>query len=209
MKLPLSLLGLVLLGVAPSIAAKAAPCDLYGKGWEPYNNRVLGIELCRPPKLVVQTVGRDIYILSQHATSLSMTLPELNRTGLLLNGNRVLGPNGYVAHIKVGRGDFAAANNAEQIFVKDRGEIRGGIGRFNNDPAQPIRVGGWAGYQSTIICSTTDAETGFHAASGMCLWVVASDGQHSFVLDTLGDPANASTASKIARSLRFSKTSAN
>lgn len=204
MKLPLSLFGLLLLGVAPSIAAKAGPCDSYGKNWEPYNNRRLGIEFCHPAKLFIQTVGRDIYILTQPAAADSMTPPEQNRTVLLLNGNRVLGPNGYVAHIKVGRGDFAAANNAEQIFIRDRGAIRAGIGRFNNDPAQPIRVGGWAGYQSTIICSTTDAETGFHAASGECLWVVASDGRHNFVLDTLGDHANAATAAKIARSLRFS-----
>lgn len=141
--------------------------------------------------------------MARSSESHARTTLSHNNADLILNGKRMLEPSNYVVHIKAARGDFAAANAQEKIFVNDKGVVRAGIGRFKNGPAQVAQFGGWVGYKAEIICSTSDPKTGFHAAGGQCLWVVGSDGQHNFVLDTLGAPTDASTAWQITKSLRL------
>lgn len=199
---PLKTLAIVLVGLLP-ITARATDCGFYGKYWKHYSNLQLGVSFCHPPKLLIQTEGQDIYVLTKPLAQHTTRSPSQNNTDLLFNGKRIVEPNDYVAHIKVAQGDFVAANHKENIFVAEKGVIRAGIGRFNNGPAQVVRTNGWSGYKSKITCSTSDPKTGFHAAGGECLWIVASDGQHNFVLDTLGAPSDVTPAWKIAKSLRL------
>lgn len=190
----------ILFGVLLPISAQASDC---GAQWKSYRNAELGIVFCHPIKLVVQTEGQDIYVLARRSGAHSKTVLSDKNRDLLFNGKRILVPSDYVAHIKLERGDFNAVNSREKIFIHDQGSIRAGIGRFNNGPVQVIRVSGWSGYQTEIICSTSDPKTGFHAAGGQCLWVMGSNGQHSFVLDTQGDPSDVTTAKKIVKTMRL------
>ena len=200
MNLRLKTLAIVLLGLLP-ITANATDCSFYGKNWQRFSNLQLGVSFCYPPKLLIKTEGQDIYVLTKPSAQHTKRLLSQNNTDLLFNGKRMLEPSNYVVHIKVARGDFNAANHKESIFVKDKGVVRPNIGRFGNGPAQAISGIGWFGYKAKISCSTTDSQTGFHAAGGECLWIVGSDGRHNFVLDTLGDPTDAILAWKIAKSL--------
>lgn len=190
----------ILLGILLPITAQASDC---GTQWKSYRNIELGIAFCHPDKHVVQTEGQDIYVLTRQTGAHSKTILSDKNRDLLFNGKRMLEPSDYVAHLKLERGDFNAVNSREKIFILDQGSIRAGIGRFKNGPARVIRVNGWSGYQTEIICSTSDPKTGFHAAGGQCLWVMGSNGQHSFVLDTLGAPSAVATAKKIVKTLRF------
>lgn len=190
----------ILFGALLTVSAQASDC---GSQWKSYRNTELGIAFCHPNKLVVQTEGQDIYVLTRRSGAHAKTILSHKNRDLLFNGKRMLEPNDYVVHIMMGRGDFIAANTQEKIFFYDKGAVRAGIGRFDNLPAKIVRFGSWSGYQSEIICSTSDPKTGFHAAGGQCLWVIGSDGQNNFVLDTLGDPSDVTTALKIVKSLRL------
>lgn len=190
-------------GLLLPLATIAAPCNTFGSSWKTYTNAELGVALCHPAQWVVQAEGKDIYVRKRPFPPLKPTLTRKNNVDLLLNGKRVLDPNDYIAHFRFGRGDFTAANNKEVIFIDDQGAVRAGIGRFNNPKALIARAHGWSGYKTEIVCSTIDPKNGFHAAGGQCLWIVASDGQRNFVLDTQGNPADISVSWKIAKSLRF------
>lgn len=190
----------ILFGMLLPISAQASDC---GTRWNSYRNTELGVAFCHPNKLIVQTEGQDIYVLTRRSGAHAKTILSQKNRDLLFNGKRILDPNDYVVHIKMGRGDLIAANSQEKIFFYDKGAVRAGIGRFDNLPAKIVRFGGWSGYQSEIICGTSDPITGFHAAGGQCLWVIGSDGQNNFVLDTLGDPSDVTTALKIVESLRM------
>lgn len=203
MKLPFKLFGVVLIVLLLPLAANASDCNLYGQKWKLYSNSKLGVTFCYPSKLVLQTEGQDIYVLRHRSAPHKKTILSHKNNDLLFNGKRMLEPNDYIGHIKIGAGDFLAANNKEKIFIYEKGVVRAGIGRFDNAPAKIVRTGNWAGYKSEIICSTSDPKTGFHAAGGQCLWIVGSDSQHYFVLDTLGDPSDATLAWKITKSLRL------
>lgn len=199
MQMPYKALAILFGGLLP-ISAQASDC---GAQWKSYRNAELGIVFCHPNKLVVQTEGQDIYVLARRSGAHAKTILSDKNRDILFNGKRILVPSDYVTHIKLERGDFNAVNSREKIFIHDQGSIRADIGRFNNGPARVIRVNGWSGYQTEIICSASDSKTGFHAAGGQCFWVMGSDGQHSFVLDTLGDPSAVATARKIVKTLRF------
>jgi|GEM_PF-4270527 len=191
------------LGSSLSALAMASDCRSYGNGWVSYANPDIGVQFCYPSKLIVQVEGSDIYIQKRWSGPHTKTILSQKNMDLLLNGKRLIEPNDYTLRIKVGRGDFIAANSKENIFIYEKGVVRVGIGRFDNSSAKVVRVGGWSGYKSEIICSTSDAKTGFHAAGGACLWVVGSDSRHNFVMDTLGDPDDATLAWRIAKSLRL------
>lgn len=190
----------ILFGILLPISGQASGC---GTQWKIYRNTELDIEFCHPDKLVVQIEGQGVYVLARRSGAHSKTILSDKNRDLLFNGKRMLEPSDYVAHIKLERGDFNSVNSREKIFIHNRGSIRAGIGRFHNAPARVIRFSGWSGYQTEIICSSSDPETGFHAAGGQCLWVLGSNGQHTFVLDTLGDPSDVTTAKKIVKTLRL------
>jgi len=59
-------------------------------------------------------------------------------------------------------------------------------GRFEPVPVERFTARGGQGLKATVTCGTEDAETGFHAAGGECLWAVVSDGTRSVVATTQG-----------------------
>lgn len=185
------------------LAVEAGSCVSHGSTWKSYSNPQLGVTFCHPAKLIVQIQDENIYVRKCQTSPLKPTTPRKNNVDLVLNGKRLSDPNDYIAHFRIGRGDFTAANSKEIIFIDDKSTIRAGIGRFNNPKARITKANGWSGYKTEIICSTSDPKTGFHAAGGQCLWVVGSDGQRNFVLDTQGNPADIPISWKIAKSLRF------
>lgn len=75
-------------------------------------------------------------------------------------------------------------------------------GRFEPVEVERITGSGWTGMRATITCGISDAETGFHAAGGECLYQVISNGQRSILITTDGihglDDATAATLSSIA-----------
>jgi len=188
-------------GLLIASAAEARDCEAVGHGWEPFLDTKLGVFFCRPPNLVAQVEGRDIYLLANPSGPHKPNLLTRNHVDLLLNGRRLLDPNDYAVHIKLGSGDFDAANAAERIFIDDQGVVRAGIGRFKNVAARYVSESTWVGYKTLIACSTSDPVTGFHAAGGDCLWIIGANGRQNFVLDTLGDPTDAKLAWKVAKSL--------
>ncbi len=153
----------------------------------------------------MQTEGQDIYLLNHWAVPRRNATPGKNNVELLLNGKRLVEPYDYLLRIKVGHGDFVAANSREGIFDCNKNSCRSNIGRFSPSKAKPVRGGGWEGHKVEISCSSEDSKTGFHAAGGVCLWVVGSDGQRNFVLNTLGEAANVRLARKVIKSLRLMK----
>jgi hypothetical protein len=74
-------------------------------------------------------------------------------------------------------------------------------GRFQPVEVQRITGQGWAGMRAVITCGISDADTGFHAAAGECLYQVMSDGQRSIPATTDGryglDDQTAATLSSI------------
>ena len=191
------------LGLLLPFLAIATPCTINGSSWNPYSNNELGVAFCYPSHLIVQTKGNDIYIQKQNSGSLKRSPSRKNNYDLLFNGKSLADPNDYIAHFRLANGSFAAINKKEAIFIRDKGVIRADIGRFNNPEAHLVGFNGWSGYKTEIVCSVSDSETGFHAAGGLCLWIVASNGQRTFILETQGDPANIPISFKIAKSLRF------
>lgn len=185
--------------------ANATNCGPYNPIFEAYINPELGIEFCFPAGMFVRTEGHDIYVLQQQTVTRRNATYAESPAEVMLNGKRLVEPYDYVVHIKVGHGDFTDANSRLEIFDCDNSSCRSKIGRFKPVLAEAVRGFGWKGYMADIICSSEDRKTGFHAAGGTCLWVVGSDSQRSFVLDTLGDVTNARLARRVIKSLRLMK----
>lgn len=192
---------IVLSGLSCTTNSFATDCSHYGRDWASYANRELAVEFCHPPGFTVQTEGRNIHVVTRRAGAPKPTSAISSKVELALNGTRMHDSGGHVLTLKTGKGDFGMGNAEERIFVEDGGVVRAGIGRFSNPPAKQVGANGWSGYKTQIVCSTSDPETGFHAAGGLCLWVLGSDGRHYFVANSSGEAA--ATAWKIIRSVRF------
>lgn len=194
---------LVLSGLSVATSSFATDCSHYGRDWASYANRELAVEFCHPPGFTVQTEGRNIHVVTRRAAAPKPTAATNSRVELALNGKGTHESGNHVLTLTTGKGDFAAGNAEERIFFDDEGIIRAGIGRFSNPAARKVGANGWTGYKTEIVCSTHDAETGFHAAGGLCLWVLGSDGRRYFVANTSGESSSTATAWKITRSVRF------
>ena len=105
-----------ILGFLISSNASAINCGAKKHNLNPYINPELGIEFCFPSGLIVQTEGRDIYVLDSRAASRRNGTHGENRSELLMNGKRMLEPYDYLLHFKVGQGNFFTANHREGIF---------------------------------------------------------------------------------------------
>lgn len=187
--------------------AMATNCGAEKHNLKTYNNLELGIEFCFPSGLIVQTEGHDIYVLDSRAAPRRNGTHGENPSELLMNGKRMHEPYDYLLPIKVGQGDWGAANHDEGIFDCNIDSCQSNIGRFK--PVTALHIGGhsWKGYKAEIICSREDAKTGFHAAGGVCLWALGSNSQSYFVLDTSGSKASARLARGVIKSLRLAKDS--
>jgi uncharacterized protein len=74
----------------------------------------------------------------------------------------------------------------EAGFERKDGRWMTTYGRFEPVPVETFAGVGWTGMRATVICGTSDPETGFHAAGGECLWEVLSDGRHTILATTDG-----------------------
>jgi len=74
-------------------------------------------------------------------------------------------------------------------------------GRFEPVPVEPFTARGGPGLKAVVTCGIDDAETGFHAAGGECLWAVVSDGTRAVVATTQGriglDPETLQTLASV------------
>lgn len=59
-------------------------------------------------------------------------------------------------------------------------------GRFEPVPVERFAARGGPGLKAVVTCGIDDAETGFHAAGGECLWAVVGDGTRAVVATTQG-----------------------
>jgi hypothetical protein len=80
----------------------------------------------------------------------------------------------------------AVAKEQAGFEPNDKGVLMTTYGRFEPVPVERFFTRGGPGLKATVTCGTEDAETGFHAAGGECLWAVASDGTHAVVATTQG-----------------------
>ena len=146
----------------------------------------LGIQLSYPDTYEAWRENGDLFIRSKSANH-----PEANANPApagpvdrILNA-RVMSQDGeYLLHIALGKGGFATGNDQQKIFEKFNKGLRVKLGSFQNPPAKPLSENHWNGYESFIICSTWDQETGFHAAGGTCYWALLSDESSYAAIDS-------------------------
>ena len=76
-------------------------------------------------------------------------------------------------------------------------------GRFEPVPVERFAGTGWTGMKAVVTCGVSDAETGFHAAGGECLWEVLSDGRRSVLATTDGYGEPEEVTGRLLATLRF------
>jgi len=181
----------------------ASDCSDFGMGWSQAKLAKPRIEFCYPSKYKIQVENDQVFIVPKISSKHRQTFLSKNKLDLVFQGKRVLAPSDYIAHIKIGIGNFKKANAAEQIFEKKITGMQPRIGRvINPEPAKPISNGGWSGYEAIVPCSMSD-ENGFHAIAGECLWAMASDNKNYFIVDTIGEFGTLDEVMKIIKTIRF------
>ena len=164
--------------------------------WVVFSDPQLGITFEHPPHLRVWRHGQDIYMDVKPKASSSRAVPgergqaastyrqppQIDRA---LNGRLLTEEDNYLLHLTVKQGNFAKANAEHKIFVKGEDKkYHVAFGRFRNEPAHKLARGEWRGLDSTILCSTSDEETGFHAAGGWCYWALISNKSKYVLIDS-------------------------
>jgi hypothetical protein len=164
-----------------------------GDHWIAFSDPQLGITFKHPPQWHAWRQGQSIYVnampkksrdqvpADEHSqTSPTYRLaPQVDRA---LNGRRLSNRDNYVLHLTVGQGTFAQANAEHRVFeLGENKKPQVAFGRFRNESAHQRVWGDWRGLDSTIICSTEDEATGFHAAGGRCYWALISN-ERQYVL---------------------------
>lgn len=176
--------------------------------WRDHSFDLLGIRLSYPDSCETWIKGGELFIrLKSSSTAETKRVPTLEpKADRAING-RILSQDGhYLLHLSLGSGDFHLANTKHQIFEKSSDGMRVAFGRFQNPRAEKLERNGWKGYASTIVCSTFDEETGFHAAGGLCYWALVSDNSRYVVLDSMAlSPQEEQMVRGIMKSLRFIK----
>ncbi|WP_339933757.1 hypothetical protein [uncultured Brevundimonas sp.] len=93
----------------------------------------------------------------------------------------------HLISLQTHAGTLAAVAAAEAGFERnDKGVLMTTYGRFQPVPVESFTGPGWTGQKATVTCGISDAETGFHAAGGECLWAVVGDGRRAVVANTQG-----------------------
>ena len=178
------------------------------RAWREYSFDLLGIRLSYPDSCEAWIKGGELFIRVKSTSSAeTQKAPLLEpKTDRAVNG-RILSQDGqYLLHLSLGSGDFRLANTRHRIFEKSNDGMRVAFGRFENPRADRLERNGWKGYASTIVCSTFDEETGFHAAGGLCYWGLVSNNSRYVVLDsTVLSPQEEQIVQGIVKSLRFIK----
>lgn len=168
-----------------------------------YVNPMLGIEFRYPKNLVVYQQGNDLFLAERSSQQKEWRFLDRDLVSKVMSGKRAVEPESYVLHIRVQKGSFDEINMKEKVFAPQNGIMMGDLGRFGLMKAKPITANGWKGYETKVICSVFDPKTGPHAAGGDCYWAIGSNGETTFVVDTLGDVKYLKLAGQIIRSIRF------
>lgn len=167
--------------------------DSKREGWAVFSDPQLGIAFEHPVRWHVWRTGRDLFLHDSPKLSgvkkpsaghgkAKMTYSQVPQVDLALNGRFLSEQDNYTLRLTVGQGNFKSANSKHKVFeIGDDNKPRVAFGRFNNEPARQRDWGRWRGLDSMIICSSSDEETGFHAAGGWCYWALISD-QRQYVL---------------------------
>jgi hypothetical protein len=167
--------------------------DSKREGWTVFSDPQLGIAFEHPVRWHVWRIGQDVFLHDKPKPSnvkkpssgqgkAKMPYRQVPQVDLALNGRFLSEQDYYTLRLTVGQGTFSSANAKHQVFeFGDDKKPRVAFGRFNNEPARQRDWGMWRGLDSTIICSSSDEETGFHAAGGWCYWALISD-QRQYVL---------------------------
>ena len=168
-----------------------------------YVNPTLGIEFSYPKNLVVYQQGSDLFLAERSSQPKEWRFLDRDLVSKVFSGKRAVEPESYVLHIRVRKGNFDEINRKEKVFTLQNGIMMGDLGRFGLMKAKPIAASGWKGYETQVICSVFDPKTGPHAAGGDCYWAIGSNGEESFVVDTLGDARYLKLARQVVRTIRI------
>ena len=168
-----------------------------------YVNPTLGIEFSYPKNLVVYQQGNDLFLAEPSSLQKEWQFLGRDLVSKVLSGKRAVEPESYVLHIRVLKGSYDEINRKEKVFTPQNGIVMGDLGRFGLMKAKPIAASGWKGYETQVICSVFDPKTGPHAAGGDCYWAIGSNGEESFVVDTLGDARYLKLARQVVRTIRI------
>jgi len=165
-------------GAAPVVAAPVLPA-----GWKTYSDPALGIAFDHGPDRRTgdcPEIGEGVVCVALFGTA---------EKEALVYFQPVDGPLDKVAKDEAG---FEA--NAKGVLMTT-------YGRFEPVPVERFVARGGPGLKAIVTCGTEDAETGFHAAGGECLWAVVSDGTRSVVATTQGriglDPDTLATLASV------------
>lgn len=197
----------VIFVVFTSISANADQPKHGPDKWLNYSDTRLGIAFQYPSQYKVWKKNNEVFLddalLLKHTHQGSKAH---ERVDLLMNGRSLNDSGSYLIHLTSGQGDFFHANKEKNIFEKSGTNFRLALGRFKNPVAKKIQTHEWKGYESGIICSTEDEETGFHAAGGWCYWSLISNGTQYLVVDTQPiDPRDEKLIHAIVKSVVFLK----
>lgn len=114
------------------------------------------------------------------------------------------GDEGRLVRVQVFDGALEAVARDQAGFERDAGgRLMTTYGRFEPVAVEAFGEPGRQGLRAVVTCGISDAETGFHAAAGECLWAAVSDGGRTAVLSSNGFPAGMEAAERAVASLRF------
>jgi uncharacterized protein len=107
--------------------------------------------------------------------------------------------NAYRIAFEIFDGPLAAVAPTRSPLHQE-GETWVASGRYAALPANTIEGKGWTGVHAVVGCGVT---SGGQSISSDCLWVAASDGQHTVIVDTQGLTAINDDIDRMVRSLRL------
>lgn len=172
------------LSIAFGTPANAEPSKHQSEKWF-FSDARLGISFKYPSRYRIWVLNNDVFLDEKSPSKQFHEVAKVSdRVDLLMNGRNLNAVGKYLLHFTMGQGDFLHAIQNMGIFERSGRSWRLMLGRFINPPAKKIQGPQWKGYESAIICSTEDEETGFHAAGGWCYWSLISDGTRFLLMDT-------------------------
>ena len=110
----------------------------------------------------------------------------------------------HLISLQVKDGALETVAAAEAGFERNAdGVLMTTYGRFQPVAVESFSGTGWTGLKAVVTCGIEDAETGFHAAGGECLWAVIGDGQRAVVASTQGVRGTDDDTLRTLMSIRF------
>lgn len=168
-----------------------------------YKDSALGIQFHYPDGYSIHKQGNDLFVSKSNKAYQSWVFLDRDRVSKLLSGKRAVSPETYFAHIRVTKGNFQTTNAEEEVFITNGVSVMSNLGRFKPQRAKSLKTKTWSGYETEVICSIFDPETGPHAAGGNCFWAIGSNNQTAFVIDTLGEESHLKVVEVILKTIQI------